>query len=31
VPWPPGLRWWDVLKLTPEQLRDKLSALKKRE
>jgi hypothetical protein len=25
VPWPPGLRWWDVLKLTPEQLRDKLS------
>lgn len=27
VPWPPGLRWWDVLKLTPEQLRDKLSAL----
>ena len=27
VPWPEGLRWWDVLKLTPEQLRDKLSAL----
>lgn len=25
VPWPPGSRWWDVLKLTPEQLRDKLS------
>jgi hypothetical protein len=25
VPWPPGLRWWEVLKLTPEQLRDKLS------
>jgi len=25
VPWPPGLQWWDVLKLTPEQLRDKLS------
>ena len=25
VPWPPGLSWWDVLKLTPEQLRDKLS------
>jgi hypothetical protein len=25
VPWPEGLRWWDVLKLTPEQLRDKLS------
>jgi hypothetical protein len=31
VPWPPGLGWWDVLKLTPEQLRDKLSALKRRE
>jgi len=25
VPWPPALHWWDVLKLTPEQLRDKLS------
>jgi hypothetical protein len=25
VPWPEDLRWWDVLKLTPEQLRDKLS------
>ena len=25
VPWPPGLHWWEVLKLTPEQLRDKLS------
>jgi len=25
VPWPPDLPWWDVLKLTPEQLRDKLS------
>jgi hypothetical protein len=25
VPWPEGLRWWDALKLTPEQLRDKLS------
>lgn len=25
VPWPPGMRWWDVLKLTPEQLREKLS------
>jgi hypothetical protein len=25
VPWPPGLQWWDVLKLTPEQLRNKLS------
>jgi hypothetical protein len=22
VPWPPGMRWWDVLKLTPEQLRE---------
>ena len=27
--WPEGLRWWDVLKLTPEQLRDKLSTAKK--
>ena len=25
VPWPPGLRWWEVLKLTPEQLRHRLS------
>lgn len=25
VPWPPDLPWWDVFKLTPEQLRDKLS------
>ena len=25
VPWPEGLLWWDVLKLTPEQLRHKLS------
>lgn len=25
VPWPPGLPWWEALKLTPEQLRDKLS------
>jgi hypothetical protein len=31
VPWPEGLRWWDVLKWSPEQLRDKLSALKKPE
>jgi hypothetical protein len=31
VPWPPGLRWWELLKLTPEQLRDKLSALKRPE
>lgn len=28
VPWPEGMRWWDVLKLTPEQLRDKLSTAK---
>jgi hypothetical protein len=28
VPWPDGLRWWDVLKLTPEQLRAKLSTTK---
>jgi hypothetical protein len=27
VRWPEGLRWWDVLKWSPEQLRDKLSAL----
>jgi hypothetical protein len=27
IPWPEGLRWWDVLKWSPEQLRDKLSAL----
>lgn len=25
VPWPDGLRWWDVLKFAPEQLREKLS------
>ena len=31
VAWPEGLRWWDVLKWTPEQLRDKLSALQKAE
>jgi hypothetical protein len=29
VPWPPGLRWWELLKLTPEQLRHQLSALEK--
>jgi hypothetical protein len=29
VPWPEALHWWDVLKLTPEQLRDKLSTAKK--
>src|SRR5215831_6298526 len=27
LPWPEGLRWWDLLKWTPEQLRDKLSAI----
>jgi hypothetical protein len=26
--WPEGLRWWELLKLTPEQLRDKLSTAK---
>ena len=31
VPWPEGLRWWDVLKLTPEQLGEKLSTAKKTE
>jgi hypothetical protein len=31
VPWPEGLRWWEVLKWSPEQLRDKLSELKRRE
>jgi hypothetical protein len=25
VQWPEGMRWWDVLKLTPEQLRERLS------
>jgi hypothetical protein len=25
VRWPPGLHWWEMLQLTPEQLRDKLS------
>jgi len=29
VPWPEGMRWWDVLKLTPEQLRERLSTAKK--
>jgi hypothetical protein len=29
VPWPEGVRWWDVLKWTPERLRDELSAQKK--
>jgi hypothetical protein len=31
VPWPEGMRWWDVIKLTPEQVRDKLSTAKKPE
>ena len=31
LPWPEGLRWWDVLKWSPEQLRDKLSTAKKME
>ncbi len=29
VPWPPGLHWWDLFKMTPEQLRDKLSTAAK--
>jgi hypothetical protein len=29
VPWPQGLRWWEVLNLTPEQLRANLSTAKK--
>lgn len=29
LPWPEGMRWWDVLKLTPEHLREKLSTAKK--
>jgi len=28
LPWPTDMRWWDVLKLTPEQLRDRLSTAK---
>jgi len=28
VPWPEGMKWWDVLKLTPEQLRERLSTAK---
>jgi hypothetical protein len=27
VAWPEGLRWWDLLKWSPEQLREKLSTL----
>jgi hypothetical protein len=29
VPWPDGTRWWDVLKMTPEQFQNKLSTAKK--
>jgi hypothetical protein len=29
VPWPEDLRWWELLKMTPEQLRDRLSTAKK--
>jgi hypothetical protein len=29
IPWPEGMRCWDVLKLTPEQLRVKLSTAKR--
>lgn len=29
IPWPEGLRWWEALKLTPEQLQEKLSTMKK--
>jgi hypothetical protein len=28
VPWPEGMCWWELLKLTPEQLREKLSTMK---
>ena len=28
VPWPEGMSWWEVLKMTPEQLRNKLSTTK---
>jgi hypothetical protein len=31
LPWPEGLHWWDLLKWSPEQLRDKLSTLEKPE
>jgi hypothetical protein len=29
LPLPEGLEWWDMLKMTPEQLRDRLSAMNK--
>jgi len=28
LPWPADIRWWNVLKLTPEQLRERLSTMK---
>jgi hypothetical protein len=28
IPWPEGLPWWDLFKLTPEQLRERLSTAK---
>jgi hypothetical protein len=28
ITWPEELPWWDIIKMTPEQLREKLSALK---
>ena len=28
VPWPEGMRWWELFKMTPEQLRNKLSTVK---
>jgi hypothetical protein len=31
MPWPEGMRWWDLLKWTPEQLRQELSTAKKAE
>lgn len=31
VPWPESLSWWEVVKLTPEQLRERLSTAKKPE
>jgi hypothetical protein len=29
VPWPEGVRWWEVLQWSPERLRQELSTLKK--
>ena len=28
LPWPAGMRWWDVLKQTPQQLQERLSTAK---